>query len=296
MSFSQEQKAAAILQPIKTSCCKKAMLQGMLAAKATLSDDGISLSVDGAELVEYIRNLIIEIYAQKPEILNSKKGGRRKLICFKSKSAEKYISEFDKNGDCCVEKCPTCRSSFLRGVFLAGGRVSDPEKQYSLEFNVGMRTEKFVSLFEAFGLVPKVSAKTNETLIYFRNSSMIEDFFAMANMNNTAFAFMNMKIEGEFRNTANRLSNCETNNIDRAATASARPLALLRRLKEFELLSLLPDELESTARFRLEHEDWSLARIAAEITPPISKSGLAHRMRKITEMAEKILKGRYIEP
>ena len=179
---------------------------------------------------------------------------------------------------------------------MVGGRVSDPEKQYSLEFNVGERTERFVEIFESLELQPKVSLKPNETLIYFRNSSMIEDFFAMANMNNTAFVFMNMKIEGEFRNSANRLSNCETNNIDRATTASARPLYLLRSLRDLGLLSLLPDELEATAKFRLEHEDWSLARMAAEITPPISKSGLAHRMKKITEMAEAILKGKYSVP
>ena len=293
MSFSQEQKAEVILQPIKTSCCKKAILQGMLASKARVDDHQISLSVDGGVLIEYIERLILEIYSQTPEIISPKSGGRRKLICFNSRSAEKYIDDFANGGECCIQKCPMCHASFLRGVFLVSGRVCDPSKQYSLEFNVGDRTVQFVSIFRELGFEPKVSKKTNETLIYFRNSAMIEDFFAMANMNNTAFKIMNMKIKGELLNNANRISNCEMNNIDRAVSASVKQLSLLKGLKERDLLSLLPDELESTARFRLDHEDWSLSRMAGEITPPISKSGLAHRLKKITEMAEAILNGKY---
>ena len=296
MSFSQEQKAETLLQPIKTSCCKKAMLQGILAAKAVVDEHTICISVDGSELITYIKELIFEIYAQKADLISPKSGGRRKLLCFKSKSAEKYILNFRQGEETYTEKCAICLSAFLRGVFLVSGRVSDPVKQYSLEFNFGDRAEIFSMIFNELGFEPKVSVKNSETLLYFRNSNMIEDFFAMANMNNTAFKIMNAKIEGELRNNANRISNCEMNNIDRAVSASVKQFSLLEKLFELDLLSLLPDELEATARFRLEHEDWSLSRMAGEITPPISKSGLAHRLKKITEMAEAILNGKYVEP
>ena len=296
MSFSQEQKAETLLQPIKTSCCKKAMLQGILAAKAVVDEHTICISVDGSELITYIKELIFEIYAQKADLISPKSGGRRKLLCFKSKSAEKYILNFRQGEETYTEKCAICLSAFLRGVFLVSGRVSDPVKQYSLEFNFGDRAEIFSMIFNELGFEPKVSVKNSETLLYFRNSNMIEDFFAMANMNNTAFKIMNAKIEGELRNNANRISNCEMNNIDRAVSASVKQFSLLEKLLELDLLSLLPDELEATARFRLEHEDWSLSRMAGEITPPISKSGLAHRLKKITEMAEAILNGKYVEP
>ena len=296
MSFSQEQKAETLLQPIKTSCCKKAMLQGILAAKAVVDEHTICISVDGSELITYIKELIFEIYAQKADLISPKSGGRRKLLCFKSKSAEKYILNFRQGEETYTEKCAICLSAFLRGVFLVSGRVSDPVKQYSLEFNFGDRAEIFSMIFNELGFEPKISVKNSETLLYFRNSNMIEDFFAMANMNNTAFKIMNAKIEGELRNNANRISNCEMNNIDRAVSASVKQFSLLEKLLELDLLSLLPDELEATARFRLEHEDWSLSRMAGEITPPISKSGLAHRLKKITEMAEAILNGKYVEP
>ena len=128
--------------------------------------------------------------------------------------------------------------------------------------------------------------------MYFRNSTTLEDFFALANMNQTAFDIMNAKIKGELRNTANRIANCETNNIGRAVSASISQITLIEELVERGLISLLPDELERTARFRMENRDMSLSQLAGAITPPISKSGLSHRLKKITEMAENILKGK----
>ena len=287
VSFSQEQKADVISQPIKNSCCKRALLHGILAAKGVLYDGMIAVSVDGSELVDYISGLVREIYSQEAVITNSKNGGRRKLICFKSKSAENYIADFS-NTACCDEKCAMCHSSFFKGVFLVSGRICDPAKQYLLEFSVE-RTENFVSIFESVGLTPKVAKRANETVIYFKNSSMLEDFFAMANMNNTAFEIMNMKIQGELRNTANRIANCETNNIGRAVLASSEQISLINELIDRKLISLLPDELASTARFRVEHQDMSLSQMAGTITPPISKSGLAHRLIKITEIEKEIL-------
>ena len=111
-------------------------------------------------------------------------------------------------------------------------------------------------------------------------------------MNQTAFDIMNAKIKGELRNTANRIANCETNNIDRAVSASISQITLIEELVERGLISLLPEELERTARFRMENRDMSLSQMAGAITPPISKSGLSHRLKKITEMAENILKGK----
>ena len=292
MSFSQEQKADIINQPIKTVCCRRALLQGVLSARGSICDGLICLSVDGKDLIGYLETLIFEVYSQKPTVATSSSGGRRKIVSFKSKSAEKYLLSLNGNGDYCTEKCPMCKSAFLKGVFLVSGRVCDPSKQYLLEFCVGDKTNEFVSIFESAGLNPKVSKKEKETVIYFKNSSMIEDFFALANMNNAAFEIMNMKIQGELRNTANRIANCETNNIDRAVSASMHQIALINELISRGLISLLPDELAVTARFRIEHQDMSLSQMAGSITPPISKSGLAHRLKKITEMAEAIINGR----
>ena len=292
MSFSQEQKAVIISQPIKTSCCKHAFLQGVLVARGFAIDNSVSVSVDSSETADFIKGLICDVYSKEAEYVTSSAGGRRKLLSFSAKSVTRYLSELNEGGISYSEKCPLCLSHFLRGLFLASGRVSDPVKQYSLEFSVGSRAKALFDFFTSIDLTPRISAKKNETLVYFRNSTALEDFFALANMNQTAFDVMNAKIEGELRNTANRIANCETNNIDRAVSASMSQIALIEELVKRGLISLLPDELERTARFRMENKDMSLSQLAGAITPPISKSGLSHRLKKITEMAENILNGK----
>lgn len=292
MSFSQNQKADIISQSVKSSCCKLALLQGVMSVRGRVDGDNISISVDSADTVEFIKGIILDIYSKSAEEVTSSVGGRRKIISFSAKSAIKYVSDIDRDGITYSEKCPMCQSFFLKGIFLAAGRMTDPAKQYSLEFSVGERTEALCAFLSSLGLSPKISVKKNETVIYCRNSSMLEDFFALANMNQTVFDIMNAKIKGELRNTANRIANCETNNIDRATAASHSQIELIEQLIKRGLISLLPDELEQTAMFRMENRDMSLSQMAGAITPPISKSGLSHRLKKITEMAEKILSGK----
>lgn len=292
MSFSQDQKTDIISQSIKSSCCKVALLQGVMAVRGRVEKDRISISVDSIDTVNYLKEIILDIYSKNAEEVTSSVGGRRKIISFGAKSAIKYVSDIDREGITYSEKCAMCQSYFIKGIFLAAGRITDPSKQYSLEFSVGERTEALYAFLSSLGLAPKISVKKNETVIYFRNSSMLEDFFALANMNQTAFDIMNAKIKGELRNTANRIANCELNNIGRATAASYSQIELIEQLIDRGLISLLPDELEKTAMFRMENRDMSLSQMAGAITPPISKSGLSHRLKKITEMAENILNGK----
>ena len=292
MSFSQDQKNGIIAQAVKTSCCKRALLYGILSARGRADGDTVLVSVDSTDTANLIKGLVSDVYSRDAKEIVSSVGGRRKVISFEVKSVLKYLSEISHTGITFAGNCQMCQSHFLRGLFLAAGRVSDPVKQYSLEFSVGERAQLLADFFKSIGLEPRISVKKNETLVYFRNSTLLEDFFALANMNQTAFEVMNAKIEGELRNTANRIANCETNNIDRAVSASMSQIALIEELIERGLISLLPDELERTARFRMENKDMSLSQMAGAITPPISKSGLSHRLKKITEMAENILNGK----
>ena len=291
MSFSQDQKQDIIDQSVKASCCKRALVQGVLVARGYIDGDRISISVDSTDTADFIKTIILDVYSKSAEEVISSSGGRRRLLSFDAKSAAKYIMGLEEGSITFFEKCPLCLSFFLKGIFLAAGRVSDPMKQYSLEFSVGSRAEMLRDYLSSLSFTPRISVKKNETVVYFRNSTTLEEFFALANMNQTAFDIMNAKINGELRNTANRIANCETNNIDRAVSASISQITLIEELVERGLISLLPEELERTARFRMENRDMSLSQLAGAITPPISKSGLSHRLKKITEMAENILKG-----
>ena len=135
----------------------------------------------------------------------------------------------------------------------------------------------------------KCSERMEQPVLYLKNSGAIEDFFALAMMNATAFRMMNAKIESDIRNTANRIANCETNNIEKAVAASSRQIAAIEELASRGLLSSLSEELERTARLRLEHQDLSLAQLAAISVPPITKPGLSHRLNKIVCLAERML-------
>lgn len=288
MSFSFEQKSAIISQHYKSSCCRRAMLMGVLFSKATVSDGIVSLHIERQEVSDFISRLIREFYTKSVTESRSDEGGRYIQISFKSSSAEDYISKIG-NDTLFAEKCQNCLSSFLRGVFLASGKISDPDKQYSMEFSLGDRSICFADLLSEYGIIPLISYKKSGTVAYFKNSSMIEEFCALVGLNKVVFALLNARAEGELRQNVSRRTNCETNNIAKAVDAAAKQIDIISRLEEANLLSSLPEELAETARLRLAHSDMSLSQLAAVSVPPISKPGLSHRLKKIMELGAQLL-------
>ena len=290
MSFSHEQKLETIKQfAAKPQCCRRALLEGLLASSSVISDSNVILSFGSEEVAILAEELVMEAYSKEALRVSSPRGGRRRLVSFRSNAAIKYLHGIDSTGIAHFEKCADCSAAFLSGVFLGAGRIIDPTKRFDLEFSLSGRTEMFRKYFVDLGLNMKLSRKSNECVLYLKKSDEIEDFFALAGMNHTAFELMNAKIEREIRNNANRVSNCETNNIDKAVKASVEQIAVIKKLISTGLISYLPDELEMTARLRMENEHLSLAQLASIITPPISKPGLSHRLKKINQLAEELL-------
>ncbi len=288
MSFSSEQKNEIILQQYKNSCCRRALLCGILSSKATVSNGEVVFNLENSAFAEFCAKLISEFYGRVPEI--HAMGGRCKTLFFESKAARRYIESIaDDSSELFSEKCPSCRASFLKGFFLAAGRVSDPSVQYHLEFSPISNCSRFADTLIESGIEVKSASRKGKTILYVKKSSMLEDFFALIGINNAAFALMNAKIEGELRNNANRIFNCDTNNIDKSVRASHKQIVAITRLEEANLLSSLPEELEKTARLRLLHKDLSLAQLAAVSVPAISKPGLSHRLNKIIEIADRLL-------
>ena len=289
MSFSSEQKELLLKQNIKSRCCRRALLEGMVASRGVVQDGFINLSVSTEDIAKFASDLIFELYSKEASFVHQSGGGRRKVLSFESHSLHNYVDSMDNGPITYSSKCSDCLSAFLKGVFLASGRISDPERLYMLEFSFARNINKFLDFFSENGLKPRVSEKVKETVVYFRNSNDIEMFFALAGMNNTAFSLMNTKIKREIINNVQRIANCETSNIDKAVSASMTQIAVIDELIKKGLLSQLPDELQLTALARVEHRDLSLSQLAAVITPPISKPGLSHRLKKIMELANDLL-------
>ena len=287
MSFSSEQKSFIINSQYKP-CCRKNLLSGVLYAKAK-QDDEITVSLEKKPTAEFVSKLIKEFYGEESVIKTSESGGRRYSLHFTSKSALKYLSGLSDFDKIIYEKCDQCRTAFLRGVFLASGRLSDPSVQYSLEFSLADRCESFVDMLQTIGVCAMISSKKNDRVVYIKSCDAIEEFCAYSGLNRAMFTLFDAKAKGELRKNAMRVANCETNNIAKTVDAARSQLEIINALNEANLLSSLPEELEATARLRLEYSDYSLAQLSAMAVPPISKPGLSHRLKKIMELGARLL-------
>ena len=290
MSFSSEQKNEIITQQYKSSCCRRALLMGFMFARAVNeSEDYISIRAEKHETLEFVGRLIKEFYSKSIEPRHSSKGGRYLFAEFKSPAAVKYLKAVENGGELFSPKCDLCESSFLRGVFLASGKICDPERQYLLEFSLGDRTDILKEYLTSIGISPNIANKKTGRVVYYKHSAKIEEFTARASMNKSIFAIMNEQITSDLDNYVQRVSNCTSGNISKTVDAAIKYNNVIAQLDEANLLSSLPEELAATARLRLEYPDLTLAELARMSVPPISKSGLAHRLNKILELSDKLL-------
>lgn len=186
------------------------------------------------------------------------------------------------------EEC--CRASFLRGVFFAGGSITDPLKRYHLELatsHMQVSRELEVLLREC-GYPPKSVARSGGYVTYFKQSHQIEDFLTLIGAPVAAMNVMSAKLEKDLRNSVNRRLNCDSANLDKAVEAAQEQLEAIRRLEEAGQMELLPEKLRQTAALRSAHPELTLSELAAEFDPPVTKSGLNHRLRKLVQLASEL--------
>ena len=185
------------------------------------------------------------------------------------------------------EEC--CRASFLRGAFLSGGSVTDPQKRYHLELatshvQAGREVE---ALLRDMGFEPKNVMRQNNLITYFKSSTHIEDLLTLIGAPGRALEIMSAKIEKEMRNTVNRRVNCDAANLDKAVLASREQVEAFTRLTESGAINDLPVILQEVAVARLLQPELTLSELAATFDPPLTKSCLNHRIRKLMEIAKK---------
>ncbi len=286
MTFLEDVKNQIIGMTTKSVCCRRAMLSGVFFAKARLVEDKITLNLSDKSAIDFTARLILEFYGKEATLGKNSLGGIGDTLSFFAPSAEKYIRSLSSRGEAFIKKCDGCTAAFLRGVFLAAGRIVDPKKQFRLEVSVGERYKQLLELLSNLGTSFSYVKRGKEDILYLQKSSEIEDFFGLLGLNNTVFYLMNLNFENELKNSVNRIRNCETSNISKSVFAAAKSISAITALDEANLLSTLPDELLTTARLRMQYKDYSLSRLAAEFSPPLSKPGLSHRLNKIIEIAE----------
>lgn len=187
-----------------------------------------------------------------------------------------------------------CRASFLRGAFMACGSVNDPEKNYHLEFcsqykNLSNDLCTLLEEIDECRLTPKVVLRSGAYVVYLKDSEQITDLLTYMGAPNSAMDIMNAKAYKEMRNIANRRTNSELANIAKTASASARQLAAIEKLDNTIGLSSLPPQLYEIALLRQQNPELSLRDLGEMLNPPISRSGVNHRLMKLVELADEEL-------
>ena len=188
-----------------------------------------------------------------------------------------------------VRKC--CRMAFLRGVFLACGSVTDPLKEYHLEYVIG--DEAFSAalqrLIARFDLEASQTKRRQMSLVYLKGQSEITDMLSIIGAQSARFAMEDAFIRKELRNNANRATNCDSANMERAVIAASRQAQAIELLLKTMGEQSLPPALLETAKLRLANPEVSLEELGRLCDPPIGKSGVNHRLRKLEKMAKEIM-------
>ncbi len=204
------------------------------------------------------------------------------------KEGMNYISDGIYEG---LIKTKCCRKAYLRGIFLASGTITDPEKAYHIEFNCSSQilandVKKLINSF--VDLHAKILVRKKNYAVYVKEAEQILDILAIMGAHTQIFAFEDVRITKEIRNKANRINNCDNANIDKTLKAAEKQLCWIRKIQETRGLRFLPDKLYQAALLRLDHPEATLQELADMMEPPMKKSGLNNRFRKIEELANKL--------
>ena len=199
-----------------------------------------------------------------------------------------YISDGIYDG---VIKTKCCRKAYLRGLFLGAGTITNPEKGYHFEIVTSTETlagdtKKLINSF--VDLHAKVASRKKSYVTYVKDSGQIKDILAIMGAHSQYFIFEDVVLTKEMRNAANRQSNCDQANIDKALATSSRQISAIKKIAESKGLKSLPEKLRITALLRLENPEATLDELAEMLDPPMKKSGINKRLKRIEEIAEKI--------
>ena len=210
--------------------------------------------------------------------------------------AEKMIGEHQRAADEIMPVSPLviqqicCRRAFIRGAFLAAGSMSDPQKSYHFEIvcMAGQMAERIREVICSFEMDAKIVTRKKSFVVYLKEGSQIVDILNIMEAHVSLMELENVRILKEMRNSVNRKVNCETANINKTVSAAVKQVEDITYLQDRIGFDNLPDNLVETALARLSNPDATLKELGEAMSPPVGKSGVNHRLRKLSEMAERV--------
>lgn len=276
MSFSSDVKEELARQYSKSRHCQIAELSAMIMQEGRISMDSLALSF------ETENPILIEKYA----ILMKRAFDIDISKALDSQSCKKIIEAIQ--GLYLEKTC--CKRAFIRGAFMASGSMTDPNKGY--HFEIVCRTPEQASrlqeLMREFETEPKIIERKNYYVVYLKEGSQIVDMLNVMEAYVSLMNLENVRILKEMRNSVNRKVNCETANISKTVNAAVKQIADIELIRDTDGLDSLPMPLREMAMVRLEYPEAPLKDLGKYMDPPVGKSGINHRLRKLAAVAEAI--------
>ena len=183
-----------------------------------------------------------------------------------------------------------CKRAYIRGAFLASGSISDPEKGYHFEIvcNTETEAERLQQLIGSFAIEARITQRKNHSILYIKEGSQIADILNVMEAHVALMNFENIRILKEMRNSVNRQVNCETANLNKTVSAAVKQIEDIRYIERTIGFEQLPENLAEIAELRLEQPGTTLKELGAMLHPPVGKSGVNHRLRKLSMIAEEL--------
>ncbi len=310
MSFASETKKE-LTQIESEDCCTKAEIAAFIRMNGVVSFSNKSLTLDvqteNAAIARRLYSNLKKLYTFKVELLVRRKMRLKKnnvYICRVREEARELLDDLDilsntfqSNQHISDRIIPNdcCKRAYLRGAFLAGGSVNNPEtSSYHLEiFSMYQEhSDALVSLMNDYQLNAKSIERKKGFVAYLKEAEKIADFLSIIGAHVALMRFEDIRIVRDMRNSVNRLVNCETANLNKTISAAQRQVENIKLIQSTVGLDSLPDRLQEIAHLRVEYQDVTLKELGEMLSGgPVSKSGVNHRLRKIDEIAERVRVG-----
>ena len=308
MSFSSDVKQELVRLPLGKSCCMLSELSALTRTSGSLSMQGrgrvlVSYRVENKGLARRLL-LLLSGMGLSPKayyVQHARLGGRRTCVLTLGDKDSMtllkalHMVEEDERGIISFRRSvprhpmtrQCCRKAFLRAAFLGAGSMNDPKRGYHFEWiagNEGLQRE-LSRLLEKSGLPVNTYERRGVPVVYLKGADQITDALAMMGAGRSVLAMESIRVEKQVHGQAVRASACDDNNIDRASAAAEEQIEDIRRLMASGALDRLPEGLQEAARLRLDNPGLNLTDLGQLMTPPVGKSGMNHRMRRLREAA-----------
>lgn len=285
MSFSSDIKDK--LLDIEDGCekCRIFLLAGFMGSAARISPDKISFTTEHEKTAEVMADLINSMYNVR--VLVEFTAVKYVIEIEDIEVAQKMISDTGYLGNLPEIKDECCIGAFARGAFLGAGSISNPQKNYHMEFDYKIPAEakKLEELMTAVGVDIKQTERKSYTVVYIKEYEAIAGALGLMGAGGAAIEIFNISAEKDLRNRINRQMNCEAANMDKIVSAYGKHLQAILKLQASSAYSKLPDHLKETAELRVQFPEDSLSDLGKRFKKPIGKSGVNHRLQKLMELA-----------